>query len=102
MRVIKTPAPTETKLNLAAVRVELYQADQAAEPPGHARVIVTVPGAPDAVRHDMPLSDVLNEKQLSALEGFRQAFIGAALAREGFVEAPEDAAELSDAVAPGE
>lgn len=98
MRATKTPAPIETKLNLDGVRVELYQADAAADPPNHARVVVYVPGQPDAVRHDMALAEVLSKKQLSALEGFRQAFIDAALAREGFTVA----AELPDPAAPGD
>jgi hypothetical protein len=103
MRVTKTQ-PIESKLDLSAVRVELYDADAAAEPPRHARAIITIPGEPETVRADLALSDVLTPKALEALTQYRAAFVRAALSQRGFVEAPEleVSSELSDQEAPRE
>ena len=86
MRVAKTPAPVETKLDLRRVRVELYQADAASDPPNHPRVIVTVPGDPETLRADLPLSDVLSPKQILALADYQSAFVGAVLTQQGFAQ----------------
>lgn len=99
MRVTKAVAPIETKLNLDGMRIELYQADQAADPPGHSRVTIAIPGEPTPVRVDLPLDQVLDKKQLKALESYRQAFLDAALSQGGYTESPDDetANELSAA-----
>ena len=90
MRVVKNPAPIETKLDLSAVRVTLYSADGASDPPNHPRVIVQIPGKPDAISADMPLSEVLDKKQIAALAGFQDTFVKALLAAEGFAQAADD------------
>jgi hypothetical protein len=96
MRATKTPQPIETKLDLAAVRVELYDADDAADPPGHGRAIVIIPGSPEPIRVDLPLSEVLAPRALEALAQYKVAFVRAALGKSGFVEAPEPEPEPSN------
>jgi len=92
MRFTKS-APAETELNVDEARFELYSADAASDPPGHPRVIVIIPGYPTPVRVDMPLSDVLSKKQVSGLDGYRETFLQAALAKEGLSERADDLAE---------
>lgn len=91
MRVSKT-ATRETKLNLSGLRVVLYNADAASDPPNHARVIITIPGTPEQVTADLPLSEVLSKKQVAVLQGFQDSFVQALLAKEGLEAQPEEEA----------
>jgi hypothetical protein len=93
MKITKTPQPVELKLDLAAVRVTLYSADAHADEPFQPRVIVQVPGKPEGLTADVPLSDVLTPKQLTTLAGFQEAFVKALLAKEGFVGSDDSLAD---------
>jgi hypothetical protein len=93
MKITKTPEPVELKLDLSAVRVTLYSADAHADEPNQPRVIVNIPGKPEGLTADVPLSDVLTPKQVATLAGFQDAFVKALLAKEGFVESDDGLAD---------
>jgi hypothetical protein len=93
MRVKKT-ATSETKLNLAGVRATLYTADAHGATPNEPRVAIIIPGNPESVSADLPLSEVLKDKKkIVALQAFQDAFVQAALASAGLEVQADDLAD---------